>query len=217
MFLTSAGMLAERRVLKREDGMAGFRMKRQAYVMLMIATVSACGAGPAPVQTVTPARVVPPQPVRDATGNILTVPVTVPDGTEFTAQTLDFLSSQTAAVGDAVKLEVDNSVIVDGAIAIAAGTPVKGTVAAVTKAGRMGKSGNISIRIESTEAVDQQKVRLRATKGQVADEATGSTIALTLIVSPLFLLRRGNDVAYQPGTHITVYTDDKLNVRAWKR
>lgn len=197
--------------------MAGFRMKHQAFLMLAIAAVTACGAGPAPVQTVSPVRVVPPQPARDASGNILTVPVTVPDGTEFTAQTLDFLSSQTAAVGDPVKLEVDNNVMVDGAIAIAAGTPVKGTVATVTKAGRMGKSGNISIRVESTETIDGQKARLRATKSQAADEATGSTIALTLIVSPLFLLRKGNDVAYQPGTHITVYTDEKLNVRAWKR
>lgn len=197
--------------------MAGIRMKRQALLMLAMAAVTACGAGPAPVQTVSPVRAIPPQPARDASGNILSIPVTVPDGTEFTAQTLDFLSSQTATVGDPVKLEVDNNVVVDGAIAIAAGTPVKGTVATVTKAGRMGKSGNISIRVESTEAVDGQKARLRATKSQTADEATGSTIALTLIVSPLFLLRKGNDVAYQPGSKITVYTDEKLNVRAWKR
>jgi hypothetical protein len=186
-------------------------------MVLMFAAITACGAGPAPVQTVSPVRAVPPQPARDAAGNILTVPVTVPDGTEFTAQTLDFLSSQTATVGEEVKLEVDHNVLVDGAIAIAAGTPVRGTVATVTKAGRMGKSGNISIRVESTAAVDQQKVKLRATKGQVADEATGSTIALTLIVSPLFLLRKGNDVAYQPGTKITVYTDEKINVQGWKR
>jgi hypothetical protein len=197
--------------------MAEFRVKHQAFLMLAVVALTACGAGPKPVQTVSPVRAIPPQPARDASGNILTVPVTVPDGTEFTAQILDFLSSHTAAVGDQVKLEVDSNVLVDGAIAIAAGTPVKGTVATVTKAGRMGKSGNISIRVESTETVDGQKAKLRATKGQVADEATGSTIALTLIVSPLFLLRKGNDVAYQPGTKVTVYTDEKLNVQAWKR
>jgi hypothetical protein len=42
-------------------------------------------------------------------------------------------------------------------------------------------------------------------------------VALTVLVSPLFLLKKGNDVAYQPGTVITVYTDEKLAVRAWKR
>lgn len=197
--------------------MATFRSKYLALLMLVVMSfVSACG-GAKPVQTISPVRAVPPQPARDASGTIVTVPVILPEGTEFTAQTLDFLTSETATVGDLVKLEVDNNVVVDGAIAIAAGTPVRGVVASVAKAGRMGKSGNISLRVESTEATDGQRVRLRATKTQTEGDHTGSMIALTLIVSPLFLLRRGNDVAYQPGTKVTVYTDEKVNVRAWRR
>jgi hypothetical protein len=197
--------------------MSGLRLGPPGLLMLAVITVVGCGAGPKPVQTVAPVRAVPPQPVRDASGNILTVMITVPDGTEFTAQTLEFLSSETANTGDQVQLEVDNSLIVDGAVAIAAGTPVRGTIASVAKAGRMGRSGNISIRVETTSAVDGQRVPLRATKAQTEGDKTGSTIALTLIVSPLFLLRKGNDVAYQPGTKITVYTDGKFNVSAWKR
>lgn len=197
--------------------MRGFQIGRGMFCMLAVFVTVGCGAGPKPVQTVAPVRAVPPQAVRDASGNILTVPVTVPEGTEFTAQTLEFLSSETANTGDQVQMEVDNNLVVDGAIAIAAGTPVRGTVANVTKASRMGRSGNISIRVESTAAVDGQRVPVRATKAQTEGDKTGSTIALTLIVSPLFLLRRGNDVAYQPGTKITVYTDGKMNVQAWKR
>lgn len=197
--------------------MATFRSKYLALLMLLVMSfVGACG-GAKPVQTISPVRAVPPQPARDASGTIVTVPVILPEGTEFTAQTLDFLTSETATVGDQVKLEVDNNVVVDGAIAIAAGTAVRGVVASVAKAGRMGKSGNISLRVESTEATDGQRVRLRATKTQTEGDHTGSMIALTLIVSPLFLLRRGNDVAYQPGTKVTVYTDEKLNVTAWRR
>jgi hypothetical protein len=155
--------------------------------------------------------------VRDANGNVLTTAVTVPEGTEFSAQTLDFLTSQTAAVGDPVRLEVENNVMVDGAIAIAAGSVVKGEISAVTHASRMGKAGNISVRIVSGESVDGQRVRLRATKAQNTDDKVGSVVALTVLVSPLFLLKKGNDVAYQPGTHITVYTDEKLDVKAWRR
>ena len=197
--------------------MTGFLTRHRAHLMLSALTLAGCGAGPKPVQTVTAVRAVAPQPARDATGKILTVPVTVPDGTEFTVQTLEFLSSETANIGDQVALEVDSNVIVDGAIAIAAGTPIRGTVATVTRASRMGRSGNISIRVESTSAVDEQRVPVRATKGQTEGDKAGSTIALTLIVSPLFLLRRGNDVAYQPGTKIPVYTDGKLTVQAWRR
>lgn len=193
------------------------RIGRPMLLLMAAMTLAGCGAGPKPVQTVTPVRAVPPQPARDASGNILTTPVTVPDGTEFTAQTLEFLSSESANTGDDVQMEVDNNLVVDGVIAIAAGTPVRGSIANVTHASRMGRSGNISIRVESTTAVDGQRVPVRATKAQAEGDKTGSTIALSLIVSPLFLLRRGNDVAYQPGTKISVYTDGKMNVNAWRR
>jgi virulence-associated protein VagC len=179
--------------------------------------VLGCSGGAPPTQTVQPVRAVPPQPARDASGNILTQAVTIPEGMEFSVQTLEFLSSQNAVVGDPIHLEVQNNVLVDGAIAIAAGSPVKGIISSVTHASRMGKAGNISVRIESGETIDGQRIRLRATKAQSTDDKVGSVVALTVLVSPLFLLKKGNDVAYQPGTVITVYTDEKLDVRAWKR
>jgi hypothetical protein len=198
--------------------MSVLRAITNSIALLTTALIGAsCGAGPKPVQTVAPVRAVAPQPVRDASGNILTVPVVVPDGTEFTAQTLEFLTSETANAGDQVQMEVDNNVIVDGAIAIAAGTPVRGTLINVVRASRMGKSGALSIHVETTSAVDGQRVPVRATKAQSEGDKAGSTVALAIIVSPLFLLRRGNDVGYQPGTKIPVYVDGKINVQAWKR
>ncbi len=149
------------------------------------------------------------QPVRDANGNILTTPVTLADGTEFTAQTMDFLSSEKAVEGDPIILEAENNVIVNGAIAIAAGSRVKGVIASVTHAGRLGKAGSISIRVESGQTVDGQTVRLRATKTQNTGDKVGSVVALTVLVSPLFLLKKGNDVAYQPGTRVPVLPTGK--------
>ena len=186
-------------------------------LLFTVVAVIACSGGAPPSQTVQPVRAVPPQPVRDASGTILTTPVTIPEGTEFSAQTLDFLSSETAAEGDPIHLEVENNVLVNGAVAIAAGSPVRGVISSVTHASRMGRAGGISVRIESGETVDGQRVRLRATKSQATGDKVGSVVALTVLVSPLFLLKKGNDVAYQPGTRITVYTDEKLDVRAWRR
>jgi hypothetical protein len=77
----------------------------------------------------------------------------------------------------------------------------------------MGKSGKLGIRVESTTAVDGQKIRLRASKGQKGDDKTGSVIALTVLVSPLFLLKRGKDAKIKPGTKITVYTDEEKKVQ----
>jgi hypothetical protein len=190
---------------------------RKMLTALTALAVLGCSGGAPPTQTVQPVRAVPPQPARDASGNILTQSVTIPEGSEFTVQTLDFLSSQSAAQGDPIHLEVQNNVLVNGAIAIAAGSPVKGVISSVTHASRMGKAGNISVRIESGETVDGQRIRLRATKAQSTDDKVGSVVALTVLVSPLFLLKKGNDVAYQPGTVVTVYADERLDVRAWKR
>jgi hypothetical protein len=198
--------------------MAGFNSTTRAgLIILTMSAAIACSGGAPPTQTITPVRVAKAQPQRDANGSILTTPVTIPEGTEFSAQTLDFLSSQSATEGDPVHLEVDNNVVVNGAIAIAAGSPVKGVVSSVTHAGHMGKAGSISIRLESAEAVDGQRVRVRASKKQATDDKVGSVVALTVLVSPLFLLKKGNDVAYQPGTRVTVFTDEKLAVVAWKR
>ena len=198
--------------------MIGFTNNGRVGVLLVsVIAVIACSGGAPPSQTVQPVRAVPPQPVRDAAGTILTTDVTIPEGQEFTVQTLDFLSSQTAAEGDPIHLEVENNVLVNGAIAIAAGSPVKGVISSVTHASRMGKAGGISVRIESGETVDAQRVRLRATKAQNTGDKVGSVVALTVLVSPLFLLKKGNDVAYQPGTRITVYTDEKLSVHGWRR
>jgi hypothetical protein len=192
--------------------------RMQLGLSLLAATiVLACSGGAPPSQTVQPVRVAQPQPVKDANGNILTTQVTIPEGTEVTAQTLDFLSSQTATEGDPVHLEIADNVLVNGAIAIAAGTPVRGEVSAVTHASHLGRAGSISIRVESTEAVDGQRVRLRASKTQRTDDKVGSVVALTVLVSPLFLLKKGNDVAYQPGTSVTMYTDAKANISAWRR
>jgi hypothetical protein len=192
-------------------------MKTPKWLMLTAMAAMACSGGAPPTQTITPVRTAPSQPARDAAGNILTTAVTVPEATEFTAQTLDFITSQSAAEGDPIRLEVDYPVVVNGAIAIAAGSPVKGVVSSVTHASRMGKAGSVSIRLESGETVDGQRVRLRASKTQKTEDKVGSVVALTVLVSPLFLLKKGNDVAYQPGTRVTVYTDEKLDVRAWRR
>ncbi len=177
----------------------------------------ACSGGAPPTQTIVAVRVPPAQPVRDASGTILTIPVVLRQGTEFTAQTLDFISSETAAEGDPVNLEAENSVIVDDAIAIPAGARVRGVVSSVRHASRMGKAGSVSIRLESADAADGQRVRLRATKTQSTGDKVGSVVALTVLVTPLFLLKKGNDVSYQPGTRVVVYTDEDAKINAWKR
>ena len=139
--------------------------------------------------------------------------VVIPDGTEFTIVTVDEISSKTASEGDPLTFKMADDLKIGGQIVIAKDTIVKGTVSSAEHSGHMGKSGKLGIRVDSTTAVDGQKVRLRATKGKTGDDKTGSVIALTILVSPLFLLKHGKDAKIKPGTAIKCFTDEETKVK----
>jgi hypothetical protein len=138
--------------------------------------------------------------------------ITLPEGTEFSVITAETVSSKTAAEGDRISLKVEENVVVNGQTLIARGSAVRGVVASVEKAGRMGKGGKLNLRVESAVAVDGQHVALRATKAKEGDDKTGSTVALTVLFGPIGLLKKGKDATYPEGTRITVYTDQALTI-----
>lgn len=139
--------------------------------------------------------------------------VTIPDGTEIEVVTTEELSSKTAAENDPVEFKVNEDVKINNRVVIAKGSLVKGIVTESEKSGRMGKSGRLNIRVESTTAVDGQKIKLRASRSGKGGDKTGSVIALSLLVSPLFLLKKGKDAKVKAGTKIKVFTDEEKKVR----
>lgn len=139
--------------------------------------------------------------------------VIVPEGTEFVITTNDEISSKTANVGDVVAVKTDEPVVVGNTVVIAKGTFVRASVADVKRAGHFGHAGTLSLKIESTTAVDGQKIPLRASKSSAGDSHMGATVALTVLFGPLGLLKHGNDVKYPAGTKVTVYTDQAVTVK----
>lgn len=138
--------------------------------------------------------------------------ITIPDGTELTVITTEEISSKTATEGDPLTFKVDEDVKIDGHIVIARGTLVKGEISNAKKSGRMGKGGTLSIRILSTETVDNQKIKLRASKGREGDDKTGTTVALVVLFGPLGFLKKGKDAKIKEGTKIKAYTDEDKKV-----
>jgi hypothetical protein len=134
------------------------------------------------------------------------------DGTELTVETLELITSKTAVEGDPLTFKVKEDVIVGGKVLIAKGAIAKGVVSNAKRSGRMGKGGELSIRVESTVTVDGQKVRLRSTKGGEGDSATGATVALVVLFGPLGLLKKGKNAVMKPGTAIKAYTDEEVKV-----
>lgn len=160
------------------------------------------------VQALAPLAALAAQPATPATE------VTVPDGTELTVVTTEEISSKTAHEGDPLTFKVDEDVLVNGHVVIAKGALVKGEISDSKKSGRMGKGGTLSVRILSTNTVDDQKVKLRASKGKEGDDKTGTTVALVVLFGPLGFLKKGKDAKIKEGTRIKAYTDEEKKVVA---
>jgi hypothetical protein len=136
----------------------------------------------------------------------------IPDGTEFTVVTVDEITSKTAAEGDPLTFKVAQDVKIDGRVVVAKDSLVKGVVAQAKKAGMMGRGGTLGIRVESATTVDNQKLKLRSTKGKEGDDKTGTTVALVVLFGPLGFLKKGKNAIIKPGTEIKVYTDEEKKV-----
>jgi hypothetical protein len=138
----------------------------------------------------------------------------IPDGTELTVITTEEITSKTATEGDPLTLKVDEDVKINGQVVIAAGTLVKGEISEAKKSGRMGKGGSLGIRILSTMTTDNQKIKLRASKGKEGGDKTGTTVALVVLFGPLGFLKKGKDAKIKEGTRIKAYTDEEKTVGA---
>jgi len=142
-----------------------------------------------------------------------TIPVVLPDGTEFTILTTEEITSKTASEGDRLVFKVAEDVLVDGHVVIAKDALVKGEVVAVKKSGFFGRGGNLGIRIDSTTTVDSQTTKLRSAKGKAGDDKTGTTVVLVVLFGPLGFLKKGKQAIIKPGTAIKVYTDEVKSVQ----
>lgn len=139
--------------------------------------------------------------------------VVLPDGTEFTVKTTEDISSKTATEGDELVFRVAEDVKVGDHIVIAKDALVKGVVASAKKSGMLGRGGNLGIRVESTTTVDDQKVKLRSSKGKEGDDKTGTTVALVVLFGPLGFLKHGKNATIKAGTPIKVFTDEEKKVQ----
>ena len=136
----------------------------------------------------------------------------LPEGTQLAVTTTDTISSKTSSKGDALVFRVMKAVVVNNYVVIAEGAVVKATVSEVSGAGHFGKGGKLSVNVESTRATDGQSVKLRAAQGKEGDSNMKSTVALTVLLGPIGLFRKGDDVVMKPGTEIKVFTDQDVKV-----
>jgi hypothetical protein len=134
------------------------------------------------------------------------------DGTPVKLKLLRALSSTQEKVSDVVEFEVIEEVKVGEITVIQRGAKAKGVVFGARPAGRMGRTGKLSVKIETVQLVNQEQAALRAVHAspngsRAKDVALNTTVAGLLFfpVAPLFLLRKGENINIPQGTLVTSF------------
>jgi len=139
--------------------------------------------------------------------------VKVPDGTEFTAVSVDKLSSKSVAAVDPVTYKVGSDVVIDGQTVIAKDAVVKGTVVESKRSGSFGRSGKLDIRLDSVLAIDGQAIPVRASKGKSGASRVGTTAVLFVAFGPIGLLKHGKQGEIKKDTSVTVFIDEARTIK----
>jgi hypothetical protein len=148
------------------------------------------GQAQAPYPSYPPARpryapAQPPMPAYEAPKG----PVTVPQGTLFQVRTSESLNSKRAKDGEPVQFTVIQDVAYGGVLAIPRGATVHGVVTEVKKAGAVGGSPELALKLTSLDlggqsyelSTDQFKVKGPNKAGQTVGSALGGGVIGTII------------------------------------
>ena len=136
--------------------------------------------------------------------------LTIADGTPINLRLAESICSAHARVGDPLEFVVVRDVNVGGFTVIKAGTMARGTVTGVKGRRILGIGGNVSLKLDSVELANGERVELRASKevkgGSRTKLMVGAMIATSLIflpATPVFLLTRGHSSTVLKSTEIT--------------
>lgn len=136
--------------------------------------------------------------------------LSIPDGTPLKLRLAESVSSAHAHVGDPLLFVVVRDVSVGGYTVIPAGTLASGSITGVKRHRLLGMGGQVSLKLDSVELVNGQRVELQARKRVKGSSRTklmvGAMIATSLIflpATPVFLLTRGHDSTVVKSTEIT--------------
>ncbi len=137
----------------------------------------------------------------------------LPAGTIVILETTAPVSSKDAQVGQTVGVRVKYDVKIKGKLLIKAGAAGSAQVTAAETGKGMGKQGSLSLRPNVVQAVDGQMVPLTGNGSTATGEGkTGNAVALAVVVSPLFLLKKGKDATIPPGTELQATVASEVEV-----
>jgi LssY C-terminus len=151
--------------------------------------------------------------------NAVPARLSIPDGTPIHLQLAENVSSAHARIGDRLNFVVVKDVSLGGFTAIPAGTMATGSVTRVKGRRLLGIGGNVSLKLDSLELANGDRLRLRArldVKGRSRTKLMAAAMIATGLVflpaAPVFLLIRGHESTVVRSTEITAQIDGDTSV-----
>jgi hypothetical protein len=181
---------------------------------VLVLQLSANAQDPAP-SAMPPATTAASPPASTPPAAASSEPVVLKEGTEVPLVFATDLNSKTAVDDDTVNMTLAEDLKVGDIIVVKKGAPALARVTDAKKAGMMGKAGELSIRLEYLKS-DDQRLRLRGSKGKEGEGKVGVTVALTVLFGPIGLIKHGKNVDIPPGTPLTAYVDQDYALLAAK-
>ena len=135
------------------------------------------------------------------------------EGADVNLKFSQHLSSKTATEDDPVNLVLDQDLKIGDIVIAKAGAKAVGTITHATKAGMMGKAGELNMRLQYL-IVGDTRLKLRGTKGKEGQGKEGTAVALTVLFGPIGLIKHGKNVDIKEGTPLLAYTDENFEVPA---
>lgn len=135
------------------------------------------------------------------------------DGTPVILRLTEEVSANTKNINDMVQLEVVQDVVVDGKILISSGTRAEGIVSVCAKPAILGQEGTIAFFVNSTKAVDGQRVSLRATLSRTGQSKQVLSAGAAYVCCPIFGLIKGEGASFPIGSELKAYTENDVKIK----
>lgn len=131
------------------------------------------------------------------------------------------IKSQELKVGDTIKYQVAEDVMINGTLVFAKGAPGTGTVNKVTQARNFGRDAKVEIGFDQTTAIDGSTVRTFL--GEKAKQemksvamAAGATVAGMVLLGPIGVVTgafiNGKNINIEAGTELYIQTKEDTTV-----
>jgi hypothetical protein len=148
-----------------------------------------------------------------AQDSLSTKKITIPEGTILKVKSLSAFDSKSVNEGDIVDFAVFEDLEINGKIVIKEGAIVNSFIESLEKAKGLGKQGSLKVQFNYTKAADGTKVPLRSTKGTLeGEDKVGGAVALAVVISPLFLLKKGKEAKVTQGKLMEAFVSRDVNV-----